>query len=96
MLVSLPLPQAAEASNCIICYVIEPELFQCDDMSTISSHFPILHNPLSSPLPARLPKYQNLWVGIFPVENYHSLSYKYRGRLMAHCMIKTCAAAKQL
>ena len=48
------------------------------------------------PLPARPPKYQNLWVGIFPVENYHSLSYKYRGGLMAHCMIKTCAAAKQL
>ena len=45
------------------------------------------------PLPARLPKYQNLWVGIFPVENYHSLSYKYRWH---NWMIKTCAAAKQL
>ena len=45
-----------------------------DNISPVSCKYfapSFIQRPLSYQRP---PKYQNLWVSIFPVENYHSLS----------------------
>ena len=60
-----------------ICYVIEPEcprviLRRNCDISPLSCKY--FAPCFILPVPLCPPKYQNLWVSIFPVENYHSLS----------------------
>ena len=79
------LPQAAGHLNLRLDYLLchrKLKLQSCSsvilrpnrNISPLSCKYFALY-PLSPPSPApRPPKYQNLWVSIFPVENYHSLS----------------------